>query len=55
MCGESRPLRRQPVEVRSPRQAIAIASQDVAGMVVGEDEEEIRPTFRRDCLGRGAD
>ena len=42
MRREPHALCRKPVEIGSARVAIAVAPQHVAGMIVGQDEQEVR-------------
>ena len=43
---KTRALGSEPVELRSAGRAVAVRTQDIAGMVVGEDKEEVRPPGR---------
>src|SRR5580700_6762134 len=51
MRREAHALGRQTVEIGSPRVAIAVAPEHVAGVIVGEDEQEIR--FAASLRGKG--
>jgi len=44
---EPRALRCKPIEIRRADQPVAIAAEDIAGMIVGKNVYEIRPAIAR--------
>ena len=49
--GEPHPFPRQPVDIRRPDLRRAIAADIAVAQVVGEDDDDVRPPFRRRGLG----
>lgn len=43
VSAETNAFPRKPVDVGGERQAVAVAAHDVTGVIVSEDEQEIRP------------